>query len=115
ATSLTGRAKADHLLAGLPAYLDQAIGAHLPGYLGGQKGQGVQTVIDPHAWNPLSTLTDETRLAGSPFTHAGAASDAFPLAPDVQALIEQMTGKSLMTGAPIKGNAFLDELLNLVP
>lgn len=117
-TGEQGKAQADKIMAAmgaLPAYLDQAVGVHLPSWLGGQTGPGIQTVINPHAWNPFSTIADEGRLLASPFTHAGAASDAFPLAPDVQALIEQMTGKSMMTGAPIKGNAFKDTLLNVAP
>jgi hypothetical protein len=114
-TGELGKAKADRIVGALPEYLSEVLPVHLPGALGGQHGAGVQTVIDPHALNPFSTIVDEGRLVGSPFTHAGAASDAFPLAPDVQALIEQMTGRSLLTGAPIQGNAFRDELLNLVP
>ena len=108
-----GKARADRIIAALPAYLNEAIPAHLPGVLGGQRH--ALTVIDPRAWNPFSTISDEGRLLASPFSHAGAASDTFPLAPDLQAAIEQMTGKSLLTGASIKGNALEDELMNLVP
>lgn len=111
----TGKARADRIVGSLPAYLNESIPVHLPGVLGGETGAGIQTVLDPRSWNPLSTITDEGRIVASPFTHAGAAGDAFPLAPDLQAAIEQLTGESMLTGAPIKGNAFADELRNLVP
>jgi hypothetical protein len=113
-TGQQGKQQADQILGALPSYLEGAVGAHLPSWLGGQ--QGATTVIDPRSWNPFSTIIDEGRLASNlAGGQAGQASDAYPLAPDVEALIEQMTGRSLLTGAPIKGNAFVDEAKNLSP
>lgn len=113
-TGTVGKQKADQILGALPSYLGGSVAAHLPSWLGGQ--QGATTILDPTSWNPFSTVIDEGRLlANLAGGKAGAASDAYPLAPDVSALIEQMTGRSLLTGAPIKGNAFADEAKNLSP
>lgn len=93
-----GKALADKIVGLLPAYLEGAIGL-------GEHG-GHERILDMHSWNPFNTIVDMGEMAKAPFGKPGGASDAFPINPFVQDAIEQMTGRSLLSGAPVKGNFF---------
>lgn len=114
-TGEQGRAQADKILGLLPDYLQEAVPVHLPSWLGGQTGPGITQTLVPSAWNPFGTLIDEGKILAAPAQPAGWAGSAVPLAPDISALIGQLTGKSLFTGGSIKGNALVDALLNAIP
>jgi hypothetical protein len=101
-----GKELADKILGALPAYLEGAIGL-------GQHG-GHTRILDMHSWNPFNTLTDMGEMAKAPFGKPGGASDAFPISPFIQDAIEQLSGHSLLTGAPVHGN-FVTRIPNMVP
>lgn len=109
-----GKAAADRILGALPSYLEGSVKAGLPSWLGGGV-PGATSVLTTKSWNPFNTLSDEGKMLAFPFARAGTNSDAFPINPFVQMLLEQLSGKDFLTGAPIKGNAIRQEAPYLVP
>jgi hypothetical protein len=112
-TGQEGKPLADAILAALPKYLQGSIGVHLPKWLGGEPG--MQQLLTMQSLNPFNTIVDEGNMAAAPFHKAGASSDAFPLNPYAEAAIEQLTGTNLLTGHPLRGNAFENEAQHLTP
>src|SRR5581483_2010801 len=97
-----GRPLADKIVAGLPGYLAGSVGVHLPSWLGGEPG--MKQLLTTTSLNPLNTLVDEAETAKSLVGgKAGSNTGTWPINPFIQAAIEQMTGKSLLTGGTIKG------------
>lgn len=112
-TGQEGKPLADAILAALPKYLQGSLGVHLPTWLGGEPG--MQQLLTMQSLNPFNTIVDEGNMAAAPFHKAGASSDDFPLNPYAEAAIEQLTGTNLLTGHPLKGNAFGNEAQHLTP
>jgi hypothetical protein len=106
-----GHQIAEKMLGLLPSYLEGSI--KLPG-LPRFIGSGGTPVLSTHSLNPFNTLTDTAELAALPLTRKpGAIDTALPINPLIQALLEQYSGKSLLTGGPVKGNALQRNFLGL--
>jgi hypothetical protein len=91
-------ARNDQGLGPLPSFLEGAIKiGHLPGFMGPLEGR--TALWDTKSLNPFATGADLLKLFGS-----GHVSDeiAGSLNPIVRASIEQLTGTSLLTGAPMR-------------
>lgn len=100
-----GQQTQDSTLGPFPSYAQGAIKLPgLPGFMGALNGR--TPILETHSLNPFSTIPDIANLAAAVVHgHAGsqgAGDFGNTLNPFVQALIEQITGKNLTTGQPIK-------------
>lgn len=110
-----GHADQQRTLGELPSYMQSDVKLPgLPGFMGPLNGR--TPLLDTHALNPFNTLADLAKLPQAVSGKAGGAGSetlSSGLNPIIQALIEQMTGRSLLSGAPIKGNAFANAAANI--
>jgi hypothetical protein len=87
-------------VANVPSYMLGDIRIGKPG------PDGRTPLLSTHSLNPFATAPELVNLAGA-LVHGkpGAGGDVLSgaLNPIVQGLIEQMTGRSLLSGAPVKG------------
>lgn len=91
----------------LPAYLQGIIGikpSWLPGWLKRIEGVGTP-VLASKAFEPFSSVADIGAAGGAVFGKPGTGSDQFSsVNPILTGALEYLTGKSLLTGTPLKGN-----------
>lgn len=110
-----GQQEDQQQLGPLPSYLQGGVKLPgLPGFMGPLAGR--TPVLNAPSLNPFSTDADLAQLPGALTGNAGGTgSDTLSsgLNPIIQAAIEQATGKSLLSGAPVKGNAFANVLANM--
>lgn len=101
-----GQQTNDRTLGALPTFLQGAIKLPgLPGFMGSENGR--TPLLDTHSLNPLHSDADLLSLlqglvSGQAGTHSEELSSG--LNPLVQALIEQITGHSLLTGGAMPKN-----------
>ena len=112
-----GFATQDQNLGPLPHYMGGSIGlAHLPGILGPMQA-GRTALLQTHQWNPFNSAVDlSSLLTALVHGQAGAHSDVLAggLNPFVQGAIEEITGRSLLSGSKIKNSGNLGLLGNLI-
>lgn len=100
-----GNQEQTKLLGNLPSYAEGALKlGHVPG-IGPLDGR--TPILATHSLNPFSTIPDLTALAaalvhGKAGSH-GAGEIASTINPFIQAVLEQVTGRNLVTGAEVKG------------
>lgn len=100
-----GKELADEMLGALPSYLEGSL--RLPGMPRWLHGTGTGTILSTKSLNPFNTLVDEAELGRLAYGRKpGTIAASLPINPLVQALLEQYTGTSLLTGAPVKGSIY---------
>lgn len=110
-----GHAYQQQTLGDLPPYMQGDVKLPgLPGFMGPLNGR--TPLLSTHSLNPFNTAADLLHLPQAITGVAGGAGSeelSSGLNPLLQALIEQRTGRSLLSGAPIKGNALANTFENI--
>ena len=108
-----GNAVQNETLGPLPSYMQGDIRLPgLPSFMGPLNGR--TPVMQTSSLNPFHTLVDLGGIPGALFRKSGTGGDTLSnVNPILQAVLEQLTGRSLLTGQAIKGNAFAYEANNI--
>jgi hypothetical protein len=112
-----GHADQQQALGDLPSYAQGDVRLPgLPWWMGPLNGR--TPVLQTRQWNPFTTFSDLLNIpkaltgqAGGPATEILSSG----IGPVIQAIIEQATGRSTLSGAPIKGNAFVHDAGSIPP
>jgi hypothetical protein len=110
-----GQQRQEQQLGPLPSYMSGDVRLPgLPGFLGELNGR--TPVLNTQALNPFNTAIDLSRIPAGFVEKPGSVGSqelTSGLNPIIEALIEQKTGRSFLSGKPLTQNAFLTELENI--